>query len=148
MKKLFSLLIIVVIAMAGAVSASADKYTRDASVLPPAAIVTLDKYFKSKVSLVKTDTSYGRVREYEVILKDGTEVSFDRSGNLKEIETSKSSKVPDALVPRTILDFVKSHQNKARVIGMEIDRKGYDITLSNGVEVEFDSNGNFIKYDH
>ena len=140
MKKTLSLLCAILMALTLSFSAQArDKYSHDASSLPPAATVFLDKYFKAEVSLVKIDKSFGRVSEYEVILRDGTEVTFDGSGNWKEIETSVNSKVPD---------YVKSHQNKSVIIGIEKDRRGYDVTLANGVEIEFDSAGNFLRYDH
>ncbi len=123
------------------------KYTHDSSVLPPAATVMLKKNFKSEVSLVKTEKTLGRVSEYEVILRDGTEITFDAAGNWKEIETSYKSKVPDGIVLQTIRDYIKAHQNKSAVVGIERDRKGYDVTLANGVEMEFDLNGNFVRYD-
>lgn len=149
MKKTLSLFCAIFMALALSFSAQArDKYSHDASSLPPAATVFLDKYFKAEVSLVKIDKSFGRVSEYEVILRDGTEVTFDGSGNWKEIETSVKSKVPDKIVPQAIITYVKSHQNKSVIIGIEKDRRGYDVTLANGVEIEFDSAGNFLRYDH
>ena len=149
MKKTLSLLCAILMALTLSFSAQArDKYSHDASSLPPAATVVLDKYFKAEVSLVKIDKSFGRVSEYEVILRDGTEVTFDGSGNWKEIETSVNSKVPDKIVPQAIRTYVKSHQNKSVIIGIEKDRRGYDVTLANGVEIEFDSAGNFLRYDH
>ena len=149
MKKTVSLIFVALMLLTASLPAMARKnYTHDASVLPPAATVMLKKNFKADVSLVKTEKSFGRVSEYEVILRDGTEVSFDGSGNWKEIETSVKSKVPDGMVPQEIRQYIKSRQNNSKVIGIEKDRKGYEVKLANGVEIKFDSAGNFIKYDN
>lgn len=122
-------------------------YCHDGSCLPTAATVVLKKNFKSQVSLVKVDKDFGRVSEYEVVLRDGTEVTFDKAGNWKEIETSNRSKVPDAMIPAPILQYVKEHQNKAKIVGIEKDRMGYEVTLNNGVEMKFDRAARFLKYD-
>ncbi len=149
MKKFLTTVLTAILIALTSVSVQArDKYTHDASVLPPAATVMLNKNFKAKVSLVKTEHKFGKVSEYEVILNNGTEVTFDASGNWKEIETSNTSKVPDSMVPEAIKAYVKSHQNKSKIVGIEKDRKGYEVTLSNGVEMEFDLSGRFIRYDH
>lgn len=149
MKKLLTIIAAIALAVVFAPASSAtDTYSHDASALPPAANVVLKKNFKSEVSLVKIDKTLGRVDEYEVILRDGTEVTFDAAGNWKEIETSIKSKVPDSMVPQAIRDYVKAHQNKARIVGIEKDRRGYEVTLANGVEMKFDTAGRFVKYDH
>ena len=72
-------LLIALVAVIG-VSAAAvarDTYAHDASVLPKAAQTTLSQNFKARVSVVKIDKDFGRISDYEVILTDGTEITFD-----------------------------------------------------------------------
>lgn len=130
-----------------AVASAKDTYAHDDSVLPEAARTTIANNFKSKVSVVKIDKDFGRISEYEVILTDGSEITFDKSGNWKDIESSASSSVPDKMVPKAIRDFVKTNQKNTRIVGIERTRKGYDVELSNGVEMRFDKNAKFLKYD-
>lgn len=144
MKKILVLLMMVVTSVG---AFAADKYTRDAAVLPEAAKTTIAKNFSSKVSLVKIDKELGRVHEYEVILTDGTEITFDRNGNWKDIEVYKDSKVPAAFIPEKISSYVKKDQSNAHIVGIEKDRKSYEVQLSNGVDMIFDLNGNFKRYD-
>ena len=124
-----------------------DKYAHDASVLPKGAQTTLSKNFKSKVSVVKIDKDFGRVSEYEVVMTDGTEITFDRDGNWKEVEVNVSKSVPTAFVPSGVTSYVKSNQKGQRVVGIEKTRGGYDVELSNGVEMKFDKDGKFVRYD-
>lgn len=124
-----------------------DSYSHDVNTLPAAARTVLKNNFKSDVSLIKIDKDFGRVKEYEVVLTNGSEITFDRSGNWKDIETSASQAVPDKMVPQGIRNWVKTNQKNSRIVGIERNRGGYDVELSNGVEVKFNKNGDFIKYD-
>lgn len=145
MKKVFlALTLIISIAI---VAVARDTYARDSSVLPKTAQTTLKNNFKSGVSVVKIDKDFGRIHEYEVILTDGTEVTFDRNGEWDNIETSNSAAVPSAFVPKAIQSYVNQNQAGARIVGIDKERHGYDVELSNGVEMKFNKQGQFLRYD-
>lgn len=135
--------------MAGvAVGASArDTYAHSDAVLPEAARTTINNNFKAKVSVVKIDKTMGRVSDYEVVLTDGTEITFDRNGNWDNIETANTSSVPRAFVPQAISDYVAKNQPGARIVGLDRERSGYEVELSNGVDIKFDRQGQFQRYD-
>ena len=115
--------------------------------LPAAARATVQKHFKSGISLVKIDKSWGRVSDYEVILDNGTEVTFDRGGNWTDLEAGRASAVPASLLPKGIADYVKANHRGAAVVGVEKHRSGYDVELSNDIELRFDLQGRFVRYD-
>lgn len=145
MKKI--LLMLAIILGTSVASSAAGGYRHDPNVLPAAAQTTLKRNFKADVSLVKTDRTLGRVTEYEVILTDGTEISFDRSGNWKDVEVRRGSEVPKAFIPDGVKAYVNQYQKGARIVGVEKRRGGYDVELSNGVEMKFSSDGRFQRYD-
>lgn len=145
MKRLLLILALVIGVTAG-VSAR-DNYAHDASVLPKAAQSILKQYTKAKVSLVKIEKDFGRVSEYEVILDDGTEVTFDKNGNWENVEVNVNKSVPAGFVPKSISDYVKKNQKGARIVGIEKERNGYEVELSNGIDMKFDKNGNFLRFD-
>lgn len=144
MKKIMFLL-----AMAACVfSASArDNYTHDVNVLPAAAQTTIKDNFKAQVNHIKIDKDFGRVSEYDVVLNDGTEISFDSKGNWKDIEMRQSASVPSVFVPDAISTYIKHHQKNVTVTGIEKKKSGYEVELSNGVEMKFDSQCRFKGYD-
>ena len=146
MLKKFLLTLVLIMGISSAAFAG-DKYAHDASVLPTAAQTTLAKNFKSKVSVVKIDKDFGRISEYEVVMTDGTEITFDRDGNWKDVEVNVSKSVPEFFVPAGVTKYVKANQNGQRIVGIEKERNGYDVELSNGVEMKFDKLGNFVRYD-
>ncbi|MCM1320128.1 MAG: PepSY-like domain-containing protein [Muribaculaceae bacterium] len=129
------------------IASARDNYTHDENVLPTAARTVLKNNFKGNVSVIKVDKDWGRVSEYEVILTDGTEVTFDRAGNWTDIESSMKSNVPDSMVPQNIRNWVKQNQKGTKIVGIEKGRGGYTIELSNGVEAKFSTSGSFVRYD-
>lgn len=145
MKK-FLLMLGLLIGITTAASAK-DTYAHDASVLPEAARTTIANNFKSKVSVVKIDRDFGRISEYEVTLMDGTEISFDRNGNWDNVETNNAKAVPAGFIPKAISDYVAKNQPNTRIVGIDKERNGYDIELSNGVDIKFNKDGQFVRYD-
>lgn len=144
MKKiLISLLAVMAIALPVLAS---DTYSRDASVLPAPARTVLKNSFKAGVSLVKIDKELFST-EYEAILTDGTEVKFDDKGNWKEVECPADKSVPASFVPAPIRNWMKTNHKGTHIIGIEKDRKGYEIKLSNGIEAKFNRQGAFKRYD-
>lgn len=142
-------LIIILLAGLAAVATvrAADEYTQDPNMLPAKARTMLSKNFKSKINVIKIDKTLGHTNDYEVVMTDGTVVEFNNKGDWKEIEVGRDKSVPDAMIPPEIRSYVKQYQKRERIIGIEKDRKGYEITLANGVEMKFDSKGSFKKYD-
>ncbi len=149
MMKIKKSLMMLAIALGVATTAVArDDYAHDASVLPQAARTTIENNFKkAQVSVVKVEKTLGRVSEYEVILNDGTEITFDRNGNWENVETGRSKSVPAAFIPEAIRKYISSNQPGTRVIGIDKERSGYDVELANGIDMKFDKAGKFIRYD-
>lgn len=148
MKALKKLLIVAIAIVGVTFAASAkDTYAHDASVLPTAARTMLKNNFKSDVSIVKIEKSMGRISEYEVILTDGSEITFDSDGNWKSVEVSAKKSVPSSFVPEAIAKYVKSNQPGQKIIGIEKERSGYEVELSKGVDMKFNKSGEFVRYD-
>lgn len=145
MKKL--LLILALVLCVGSMSAR-DRYTHDVKVLPVAAQTVIKNNFKAEVSHIKIDKEWGRVSEYDVILTDGTEITFDKSGNWKDIEVRGNGSVPSAFVPSGVAEYVKKNHKKTTIVGIEKKSSGYDVELSDGVEMKFNTQGRFLRYDN
>lgn len=124
-----------------------DEISRDPSVLPPAAQALLANNFKSQISFVKIDKNLGRVSSYEAVMTDGTEVKFDRSGNWEEVETRRNGSVPKYFLLQPIRNYIERNHKGLSVVGIDKERSGYDVELSNGLELKFDKQGAFKRYD-
>lgn len=98
-----------------------------------------------KVAIVTEDTDL-LDKSYEVTFATADKVEFDREGRWTEIRC-KNTAVPSAVVPAEIMQYVASNYPDAKIITIERDRHRYEVDLSNGWELKFDSNFNLIDID-
>ena len=108
------------------------------SEMPKIAQEFIKKHFASKsVALAKVDTEF-MDKNYEVIFTSGDQLEFDKKGNWIKVDC-EHSQVPEAIIPVAIQKYVSQHYPDAKVVKIELtDHKGYDIDLSNGIDIEFD----------
>lgn len=124
-----------------------ETYEHNVDNLPDKARTMISNYFDSAVSLVKVDKKKFGGKEYEVILTDGTQISFNGSGEWDEIDTPNNVAIPGAIIPSNIKNFVDEKHAGALIVGLDKTKKGYQVELSNGTEIDFTTDGGFLKYD-
>lgn len=110
--------------------------------LPAQAQELLKKHFAEKVPLIITvDWD-----DYKVIYQSGEKVEFDKKGNWKDLDC-KVSRVPVALIPEQIKANVKATFPGAIIIKLDRDRRGYDVKLNNGMELEYNKKFQVVDID-
>ena len=110
--------------------------------LPAQSKDLLKKHFAAKVPLVVT-VDYD---DYKVVYQSGEKVEFDKRGNWKEFEC-KTSRVPVALIPEQIKSSVKTTFPGATIIKLSRDRRGYEVKLNNGMDLEFNRSFQIVEID-
>jgi hypothetical protein len=83
--------------------------------------------------------------DYEVRLTSGTELQFDHGGALEKV--SCRSGISADLIPQGIRDYVAAHFPSAGFREYEVGRRSYEVTLSNGMELKFNSAFNLMEID-
>jgi hypothetical protein len=90
---------------------------------------------------------------YEIELENDVELIFDSNGNFLGIASDENdedqdkdeSDIDPADLPQIIKDYLNENYPNNIIIEAEVEKDGsYEVTLNNGVELEFDSNGNFV----
>lgn len=114
--------------------------------LPKSAQQYLTNYFSGETMFLYAERDDD---EYEVKLKNGTEIEFSRSGEMKSVEVLPGNKVPDNIVLKPILDYVTANYSNRVIEEYEKKTIGYKVELSGypKVELVFDAKGNFKKID-
>lgn len=113
--------------------------------LPAAAKQFIKTHFpEAKITLATVERSL--LPTYDVIFTDGTKLEFSTSGEWKEIDC-KYSQVPEAALPAEIVAYLKAHHPGVTVRDIERDRFGYELNLSNRLEISFWANGKIRGYD-
>lgn len=80
-------------------------------------------------------------------LADGTQVKFRKDSSWKKIDCHRMKAVPAATVPAAIKSYVQAHFPGCVVSKIDKERYGYDIELSNDLELKFNHQGAIIGYD-
>ena len=114
--------------------------------LPEAVTAFLNKHFPDATVVgVETDPKYGGM-EYDIMLNDGTEIDFDRNNQWESVDCHVKA-VPVALVPSAIASYVQANYQSTPITKISNKGYGYDIDLANGLELKFNSNGQFVGID-
>lgn len=115
--------------------------------LPNKAQMFLDKNFaKVEVLYVKAEYERGLIDSYDVVLNDAVEIEFNKRGEWKSVDC-KNGKVPNSVLPKGVIDYVKKKFAKAYVVEIEREKNGYDVKLNNDLDLEFDLEGKFLRID-
>ena len=111
--------------------------------LPAKAQTLLNNHFNGQKVMLATIESGVVSRSYDVVLKNGTKLEFDKRGNLTEIDC-KQGIVPDQLIPQTINNYLKENYEGQSVRKIEINRKEYEVELTNGLDLTFNKHFQLI----
>jgi len=90
---------------------------------------------------------------YEVSLSNGVELYFNSNGDFlmtgndynDDNDDNDSSNIDPASLPQIILDYITQNYPNTTITEAEIESNGgYEVSLSNGIELYFDQDGNFL----
>lgn len=120
-----------------------DKYTLQREDLPQAAQDMLTEYFpKAKVGMIKIDKHLLKKTDYDVKLVNGTKIEFNNAGKWTSVDC-QTRELPAGLVPKTIKKYVDKNFPDVKMVKIEKKASGYEIGLSDGVELKFNLLGQF-----
>lgn len=147
MKKIALLFALLCCSAAGAATLADDDRPITVSELPQAAQQFLKSHFAgTNVAWVTVDGNFFD-KDYEVGFPDGSKIEFSRNGEWKEVEMRGASAVPASVVPEAIRNYVARNYPQTVVRAIARDRRGYEVELSNGLELEFDNAFRLLKID-
>lgn len=114
--------------------------------LPTLAQTFIQKHFNQEdISHIERDRE-GIHYEYNVYLKNATEIDFDHQGNLQSIDCKRTN-VPEGIVPEVIMSFISLHHPNLFVVEYVIDYRHQTVELNNEIELIFDREGHFLRMD-
>ncbi len=146
MKKVKMLLAGLALLAAAAPVFASDGRPIGVSELPaPARQFIATHFADAKVSYATVE---GRVldKEYEVVFIDGRKVEFGKSGEWEQVD-AKRGQFPMAVLPQSIRTYLRQNYPDTPVSKIDRDRRGYEVELRSGLELDFDRNGRLLKID-
>ncbi|MDE5963176.1 MAG: PepSY-like domain-containing protein [Alistipes sp.] len=85
-------------------------------------------------------------KEYKVVFTDGREIEFGKNGDWEEVDANRGQ-FPMEVLPQSIRSYLGQHFPDTPVMKADRDRRGYEVKLRNGFELEFDKDGRLYKID-
>lgn len=114
--------------------------------LPAKAREFVKQYFPSeKVSYVKEESDFMEL-SYEVVFAQGTKVEFSGQGEWKEVDCRYST-LNEKLVPAQIRDYVSKNFPNTKFVKIEKGYRGYEVKLTNRLELTFDAEYHLVDID-
>lgn len=146
MKKIISSLCVLTIALVFA-SCEKEEFVGIDS-LPQNGVAFLEQHFSGvKTSSVKKEKEGLSGTEYTVYLENGITIKFDKNGNWEEVDAPDNIALPTSFIPGKIVGYVEEHYASAGINSIDKERNRYDVELTNGLDLEFNSNGDFVRID-
>ena len=122
--------------------AQADDRPIPVEQLPVAAKTFVQTNFQGK-KIIYAEKDWN---SYECRLDDGTKIEFNRKGNWKKVDCHMTA-VPAAIVPQAIQQYVTTNFAGCIITKIDKERYGYDIELSNDIDLKFNYQGVIIGMD-
>lgn len=116
----------------------------DASELPSKAQLFLESHFPDVRYSVFLDYD-GAAKTYDVSLFNGAYGEFDSKGEWKKLSFDKG--LPAAALPSNIVTYCAERFPAFAIVKMEREYRKYEVKLSNDMELVFDLEGNFVRFD-
>ncbi len=140
--KQMKLILLTLLSLMVSTVAFADDKPIPADQLPAAAKTFVSKHFKGqKIAYAEKDRD-----SYECRLNNGAEIEFTKKGDWKKVDCKRGA-VPAVLVPQTIQKYVKANYADNQITKIEKERYGYEVELSNGLDLKFNSKGKLLGID-
>lgn len=144
MKKLLFALLALAISLT---ATAAEERVIDETALPKAAQKFISTYYKGdKVAIASVEKDLFN-KDYKVILTSGVKLEFDSSGEWTEIECKRNSRVPMEVVNDKVAKYVKEKFPSNKIIKIERTKKTIEVELDNGIDLDFNSAGQLVKFD-
>lgn len=147
MKTLFKTFAIIGLMSAATAVNAQDKLIKLAE-LPKTAQEFIKKHNATgDISYIKMEDDFFSKKSFEVKLKDGSEFEFDKNGAWKEVDMKHNKAVPSTLVPSAIWAYITKSFPQNNIVKISKKSNKYEVELTNGLDLEFDGKGKFIRID-
>lgn len=118
--------------------------------LPEAATAFVNEYFAGAKIISSIKDKEGSTHEYEVKLDNGVDIKFDNNGNWLDVEARNDTQaLPNTgFILSSIVSYVSQHYASAAINGIEKKPNGFDVELTNDMDLVFDVDGVFVRVDN
>lgn len=120
--------------------------------LPSAASQFITTHFPDETVLqVKKEKDFLKKTVFDVILSNNFELEFRENGDARKVDGNGNVIPVEVIKPVTILTYVEEHFPDKTVVAWERDsdskKEEIEVELDNGLELKFDKDGKFLRFE-
>lgn len=119
--------------------------------------ISFDKLPEHAKTFIKTNFASAKVLyssvdddiiapDYEVILDNGFEIQFKNDGQLESIDANLGT-IPESIIPVPIRTYINANYPNTTYKEYEVGARSYEVKISNGLELTFNSEFKIIEID-
>lgn len=135
--------LLALLALMMSAAAFADDTPIPVELLPAEAKTFVSKNFP-QANIIYAEKDWN---SYECRLNNGVKIEFNKKGSWKKIDGHTTAAVPEALILDPIKQYVQANFPDCKITKIEKERYGYEIELSNDIDLKFNYQGAFIGMD-
>ena len=124
---------------------SAENKSIDVYSLPESVRSFLDSYFPDSRIMYASQDDDMIYPDYDVELENGVSLEFYNDGTLEKIACKQG--VSKEFIPVPIIEFVKVRYPGAYFVEYKLDKRHYEVKLSNRLELKFNKHFNLMEID-
>ena len=143
MKKYFS---VVLMALCSLTACANEQVIPFDQVPEPAKAIVSAHFDASQISYVTVDKGLLDC-DYDIKFNDGRSLEFNKAGELTKVDC-KQTEVPSALIPELVRQYVKANFPNAFITEWGKDDRRWKAELNSGLDLEFNSNYEFVRIDN
>ncbi|MDR3366708.1 MAG: PepSY-like domain-containing protein [Prevotellaceae bacterium] len=137
------------LAAASLIAACEEEKNIQANELPTTSLTFVETHFPDVEITAIVREKEGAGADYTVYLANGFDIEFSKSGEWNDVD-GRLSPLPEsvlALLPESLPEYVAAAFPKFWIVEVNRERYGYEIGLSNGIDLKFNSSGHLIGAD-
>ncbi|HRV52359.1 MAG TPA: PepSY-like domain-containing protein [Bacteroidia bacterium] len=143
-KQFRGILLSVVAIFISNISMSQDKVMTNSEI--PAEIQHYVKTHFAQHTIARAEINKeGLQKEYEIKLNDRTQLEFNNKYQIIKIDADTA--LPQSVIPAKLQSYIKTNYPQNHITEWELDNKGQEIKLNNGIKLEFSKQGDFKRID-
>lgn len=124
-----------------------DDQPIDETELPQAAKAFVQQYYSnSMIAGINKDKDNGQI-EYDVVFVNGHKVTFNVAGEWIDVDAPTGQVIPSGIAPAKISDYVTANYPTYGINEISKESYGYDVDLTNGADLIFNADGDFVRVD-
>ncbi len=106
----------------------------------------ISTHFPNKSILQVIKDKDGLIKSYDILLNENVSLEFNRKNEIIDIDAN--TKLPDSVIPDKILQFVALKYAANFVTDWQLDGNNQQVELDNGLDLEFNKKGEFLRIDN